>query len=364
MIEMGTGGLRKIIHIDMDAFFASIEQRDRPEWRGRPLVVGYPRARSVIAAASYEARQYGVRSAMPSTTAIRLCSDLIFAPPRFDAYERVSAEIMSIFHEYTDLVEPLSLDEAYLDVTANHRGIATATEIATEIKRAIYERTGLTASAGVSYNKFLAKVASDYDKPNGLFVIKPHEGAEFAGRLPVDRFWGVGKATLRRMHELGFLTGQDLRQAGAERLITLFGRWGLSLFHNACGQDDRPVIPQHYRQTIGVETTLNTDVSDLDSLHSILDDLIERLWRRVHKPGRNFSGHIVVLKIKYADFTIRSRTQTHSTPVEDIETLRLSARALLGRLDTTRPIRLVGLSLKRSREPKPEPQWIQPRFPF
>jgi len=234
--------MRKIIHIDMDAFFASIEQRDNPDYRGKPLAVGYPGARGVVAAASYEARQYGVRSAMASKTALRKCPHLIFVLPRFDVYKSVSRQIMDIFHEYTDLVEPLSLDEAFLDVTENFKQMASATQIAQEIKQKITDTVGLTASAGVSFNKFLAKIASDYKKPNGLFVVRPDEAERFVETLVVEQFYGVGKVTAERMHQLGIKTGADLKQWSEQNLVANFGKAGHVYYQNARAIDDSTVV--------------------------------------------------------------------------------------------------------------------------
>ena len=252
---------RKIIHIDMDAFYASIEQRDNPEYRGKPLAVGYGEKRGVVAAASYEARKYGVYSAMPS--ALRKCPNIIFAPPRFDVYRNVSNQIMQIFHEYTSLVEPLSLDEAFLDVSVNNKGTRSATLIAKEIKQKIYNRTHLTSSAGVSYNKFLAKIASDYRKPDGLFVIEPDKAEAFVEKLPIDKFFGVGKVTAKRMFELGIRTGYDLKQWSEIDLVREFGKAGISYWHFARGIDDREVESERVRKSLGAEVTFMDDLIKL-----------------------------------------------------------------------------------------------------
>jgi DNA polymerase-4 len=264
--------MRKIIHVDMDAFFASIEQRDNPEYRGRPLVVGYSGERGVVSAASYEARRWGVRSAMSSKMAIARCPGLVFVPGRFEVYRSVSHQIMEIFFDYTDLVEPLSLDEAYLDVTQNHKGMRSATIIARQIKQRIKETTGLTASAGVSVNKFLAKVASDYNKPDGLFVITEEEAEDFAATLRIEDFFGIGRVTAEKMHRYGIRTGADLRHFGEENLVKLFGKAGHIYYENAWGRDNREVKPHRIRKSIGAE---NTFITDLESIEEIVWQLHE-----------------------------------------------------------------------------------------
>ncbi len=359
--------IRKIIHIDMDAFYASVEQRDHPAWRSRPLVVGRPEARSVIAAASYEARQWGVRSGMPALTAMKLCPQLIFAPFRLEAYKAVSSEVMKVFRSYTPLVEPLSLDEAYLDVTTNLQHIASATEIARAIKAEIRERLDLTASAGVSYNKFLAKVASDYNKPDGLFVITPKEGEAFAEQLDVGYFFGVGKATKERMQALGIRYGRDLKALGEVELVRLFGKRGRELYLNACGIDHRPVVPEYDRLSVGTETTLPRDISDLNEIIQILDMLSHELERRLERAS--FVGHCLTLRIKYADFTLRSKSTTQPYPLLHHQEIYPLALELIQRFALERPIRLVGLSVKRSHrhstlEASMAPGYYQPRFPF
>ncbi|HLP05808.1 MAG TPA: DNA polymerase IV, partial [Paludibacter sp.] len=256
--------MRKIIHIDMDAFFASIEQRDNPDYRGKPLAVGHAGTRGVVAAASYEARKYGVRSAMASKTALRKCPQLIFVMPRFDVYKSVSSQVLEIFREYTDLVEPLSLDEAFLDVTENHKNMPSATHIALEIKQKIFEKLSLTASAGVSFNKFLAKIASDFNKPNGIYVVTPETAAQFVEKLEIEKFYGVGKVTAKRMHQLGINTGADLKQWSIEGLVANFGKAGHFYYQNARGIDHRPVEPQHIRKSVGAETTFGHDTDNLD----------------------------------------------------------------------------------------------------
>ena len=242
---------RKIIHVDMDAFFASVEQRDHPEWRGKPLAVGQDSSRGVVSTASYEARKYGVHSAMSIQTAKRQCPDLIIAPGRYEVYREVSATIHRIFHDYTDLVEPISLDEAFLDVTQNKKDMDLAVDIAKEIKQRIHEETGLTASAGVSYNKFLAKIASDYRKPDGLFVIHPDRALDFIATLPVEDFWGVGGKTAERMHHLGIYNGAQLRSISLGYLLHTFGKAGRTFYDFARGIDDRPVVSERIRKSVG-----------------------------------------------------------------------------------------------------------------
>lgn len=346
----------------MDAFFASVEQRDHPEWRGKPLVVASPEARSVISAASYEARRYGVRSAMPSLKAIRLCPDLIFAPHRFDVYKEVSRQIQEIFLRYTDLVEPLSLDEAFLDVTHNHRGIASATLIAQEIKQAIWDELRLTASAGVSYNKFLAKIASDYQKPNGLFVITPNEGESFARSLSVDRFFGVGKVTLEQMNARGIYTGNDLIAYGRDRLVSEWGNRGAELYLNAYGIDERPVEMDYERKSVGVEYTLTHDTSDVEVLRQMIKTLAVDLDERICQS--KFLGQTITLKIKYADFRTRSRSFTTIHFRHSMSDLYEAGLLLLSRFDISEPIRLVGLSVKQSGHSHRAFLYEQPEFDF
>lgn len=355
--------MRKIIHIDMDAFFASIEQRDNPALRGVPVAVGRAGGRSVVAAASYEARSYGVRSAMPSSSALARCPHLIFTPVRFDVYRRVSDQIMGIFREYTDKVEPLSLDEAYLDVTVNRKGCPSATVIAREIKRRILHDTGLTASAGVSFNKFLAKVASDYDKPDGLTVVTDGEADAFIGALRIEQFWGVGKVTAGKMHSLGIFTGDDLRRFSEAELVRHFGRKSGHLYYQfARGVDDREVMPDRERKSVGSETTFGSDVADAGRLRQAVEDVAAEVWRRVQRRG--FHGRTVTLKIKYADFCQITRSRTLPGFVDDFETLRdagLELFAMIGAGD--RAVRLVGLSVGHSAVSGPS-QSTQLSLPF
>lgn len=330
----------------MDAFFASVEQRDHPEYRGKPLAVGYAGPRGVVSAASYEARRYGVRSAMASKTALRKCPQLIFVMPRFDAYKAVSMQIMDIFHEYTDLVEPLSLDEAFLDVTVNHPGIPTATQIAKEIKQKILETTGLTASAGVSYNKFLAKIASDYNKPNGLFVVKPKDAELFVEGLAIERFFGVGKVTAERMHLMGIKTGKDLKQLSEQRLVSVFGKAGRLYYLNARAIDERPVEGHRIRKSISSENTFETDIDDPDELLAELEVVAKDAMRQILK--RSFKGRTVTLKVKFADFKVVTRSKTYLVPVADYDTFFQAGCELLSGIDISPKVRLIGLGVKNN----------------
>jgi DNA polymerase-4 len=330
----------------MDAFFASIEQRDNEAFRGKPLAVGHAEARGVVAAASYEARRYGVHSAMPSKTAIKKCPHLIFTHGRYDVYKKVSAQIMEIFLEYTDMVEPLSLDEAFLDVTENRFGISSATEIAKEIKRKIFEKTSLTASAGVSYNKFLAKIASDFRKPNGLFIIRPKDGEKFIETLEIERFFGVGKVTAEVMHRMGIKTGFDLKQFSEDRLTQAFGKAGHTFFLNARGIDDRRVEPDRERKSMGAEITFEHDIDSHQQLQLMLHDVAEDVIGRIEK--WDFIGRTVTLKIKYADFQVITRSKTEFVPVTSLEQLYRIALELLAPVDISPKVRLIGLTIKRS----------------
>lgn len=339
---------RKIIHMDMDAFYASIEQRDHPEYRGRPLAVGYGEKRGVVAAASYEARRYGVHSAMPSVTALRKCPGIIFVIPRFEVYRSVSNQIMQIFLEYTDKVEPLSLDEAFLDVTVNHKGIDSATIIAKEIKQKIFNRTRLTASGGVSYNKFLAKVASDYKKPNGLFVIEPEKAEAFLEKLPVEKFFGVGKVTSRRMAELGIKTGRDLKQWSEVDLVREFGKAGSSYYHFVRGIDEREVEVDRVRKSLGAEETFADDLDELVEMLGALDQIAREVYRRAEK--RKFLAKTLTLKIKFADFTVITRSKTVNHYLRTYEELFEVGKELLLQVEELQEnkVRLMGLTLKNA----------------
>lgn len=336
--------LRKIIHIDMDAFFASVEQRDNPELRGKPVAVGGGGERGVVAAASYEARKFGVRSAMPSVTARRKCPELIFVKPRFDAYKAVSRQIREIFAEHTRIIEPLSLDEAYLDVTVNHQNIATATEIAEAIRAKIRAETGLTASAGVSYNKFLAKLASDHRKPDGLFVVTPKMGPGFVEDLPVRRFHGVGPATAARMNALDIHTGLDLRGKPLALLEQHFGKSGKFFYWIARGIDNRPVEANQIRKSIGAEDTFLVDLHAYDAARAALEPIIGKVWQHCERTGTR--GRTVTLKVKYADFQQVTRSRTLPVPITSHGELEWLSLALLQPLfPTDKGIRLLGVTL-------------------
>ena len=343
-LSAGPTRLRKIIHVDMDAFYASVEQRDNPELRGKPVAVGGSRERGVVAAASYEARAFGVRSAMPSVTARRKCPELVFVRPRFDVYTEISQSIRAIFADYTSLIEPLSLDEAYLDVTENFRGIASATEIAEEIRAKIRTETGLTASAGVSYNKFLAKIASDYRKPDGLFVITPAMGPEFIETLPIGKFHGVGPATAAKMNRLGIHTGRDLNAQTLSFLQKHFGKVGSYYFAVARGIDERPVRADRVRKSIGAENTFFEDILDVDALRMALQPLLDKVWR--HCEGVRTSGRTVTLKIKYADFQQITRSRSLPEPVRDrAELERVAVALLMPMIPVPKGVRLLGVTL-------------------
>lgn len=343
-MEPSITGFRKIIHIDMDAFYASVEQRDNPALRGRPVAVGGSSARGVVAAASYEARTFGVRSAMPSTRAARLCPDLVFVPPRFDVYRAVSRQIHAIFQEFTPLIEPLSLDEAYLDVTADDRGIGSATRIAELIRQRIAAQTGLTASAGVSYNKFLAKLASDQNKPDGLCVIRPGEGTQFVERLPVARFHGVGPRGVERMTALGVATGADLRKLPLDLLRTHFGAQADYLYRAARGIDLRQVERDRPRKSVGGERTFAHDIGSSPALREALSEIVDIVWTRVEKAGAR--GRTVTLKLRSADFKTLTRARSLPRAVAGMEEFAGLGRDLLDALLPLRqPVRLMGLTL-------------------
>lgn len=356
---------RKIIHIDMDAFYASVEQRDHPELRGKPIAVGHAEQRGVVAAASYEARRFGVRSAMSSQKAKRLCPELIFVPGRMSVYKEVSAQIHNIFHAYTDLIEPLSLDEAFLDVTQNKPDIPLAVDIAKEIKQRIRNELHLVASAGISYNKFLAKVASDYRKPDGLCTIHPNQALDFIAKLPIESFWGIGPVTAQKMHSLGIHKGIDLQQCTLEMLTRLFGKAGNLYYDFARGIDLRPVEATRIRKSVGCEHTLEKDVHQSASVIIELYHVATELAERIKRSG--FTGTTLTLKIKFYDFKQITRSLTQEKELTHLNDILPLAKQLLKEVDySLRPIRLIGLSVSNPKGEKEEEQgvWRQLELDF
>lgn len=351
----------------MDAFFASVEQRDNPELRGKPIAVGFDGPRGVVSTASYEARPYGVHSAMSMAQAKRRCPQLIVVPTHFEKYKEVSQQIHAVFHEYTDLVEPISLDEAFLDVTDNKKGIELAVDIAKEIKQKILERTSLTASAGVSFNKLLAKIASDMRKPNGIFTVHPDRALDFIGSLPVEKLWGVGPKTANRMHEMGVFTGAQLRRISCEYLVQVFGKMGRVYYDFSRGIDDRPVVVAYERKSVGCERTfledLHIDTKIIIELYHIVLELVERIERK------DFRGRTLTLKLKWDATTqiTRSLTQEKVLRTKD-DILPLAKRLLKDTEYHDRPIRLMGLSVSspetNDKEGQNRPQWVEGFLPF
>lgn len=351
----------------MDAFFASVEQRDNPELRGKPIAVGFDGPRGVVSTASYEARPYGVRSAMSMAQAKRRCPQLIVVPTHFEKYKEVSQQIHAVFHEYTDLVEPISLDEAFLDVTDNKKGIELAVDIAKEIKQKILERTSLTASAGVSFNKLLAKIASDMRKPNGIFTVHPDRAIDFIGSLPVEKLWGVGPKTANRMHEMGVFTGAQLRCISCEHLVQVFGKMGRVYYDFSRGIDNRPVVVAYERKSVGCERTfledLHIDTKIIIELYHIVLELVERIERK------DFRGRTLTLKLKWDATTqiTRSLTQEKVLRTKD-DILPLAKRLLKDTEYHDRPIRLMGLSVSspetNDKEGQNRPQWVEGFLPF
>lgn len=336
--------VRKIIHVDMDAFYASIEQRDNPALRGKPVAVGGAAKRGVVAAASYEARKYGIHSAMPSKTALRKCPHIIFVKPRFDVYKSISNEIREVFLEYTGLVEPLSLDEAYLDVTENKINMPSATIIAKEIKKKIKSKTKLTASAGVSYNKFLAKIASDYDKPDGLYLITPGKAEKFLEELPVEKFHGIGKKTAERLHKLRIKSGKDLKLFDKYKLIKLFGKHGIFYYDIVRGIDEREVNPSRIRKSVGAENTFSEDLVEIEDIKSRLHEIAERLYSRVNK--YKLYGKTITVKIKFHDFEIITRSKTVNSGIKTLPDITMHSEELLMNEDLKgKAIRLLGISI-------------------
>ncbi|WP_083610317.1 DNA polymerase IV [Pontibacter flavimaris] len=336
--------IRKIIHIDMDAFFASVEQRDNPELRGKPVAVGGSKARGVVAAASYEARKYGVHSALASKIAAQRCPHLIFVKGRFEVYKAVSRQIREIFHCYTDLVEPLSLDEAYLDVTENKISMPSASIIAKEIKQRIFEETGLTASAGVSYNKFLAKIASDMNKPDGFTLITPDKAEQLVAGLQIEKFHGIGRVTAAKMQSMGILTGADLRERTEEELVRHFGKVGRYYYRVARAQDERDVQPHRIRKSIGSERTFDADLTEEDDLLERLQHLSEEVAQDMAR--LQASAKTVTLKIKYFDFTLNTRSKTYLGEFSSADAIYTIARELLRTPQLPAyPVRLLGISV-------------------
>ncbi|WP_398465513.1 DNA polymerase IV [Tardiphaga sp.] len=342
--EQTTAPQRKVIHIDMDAFYASVEQRDNPELRDKPVAVGGSRERGVVAAASYEARRFGVRSAMPSVTAKRQCPDLIFVKPRFEVYKAISQQIREIFAEHTPIIEPLSLDEAYLDVTENLQSIPLARDIALAIRAKIKTETGLNASAGISYNKFLAKLASDHRKPNGQYVISPETGPAFVETLPVGKFHGIGPATAAKFNALGIRTGLDIRNQTPSFLEANFGKSGTYYYWISRGIDERPVRANRIRKSVGAENTFFEDLNDFEAMATALTPLVDKVWRHCETTGNR--GRTVTLKIKFFDFEIMSRSRSTDVPVGTRDDLNRAAIQLLKSvMPLPKAVRLLGVSL-------------------
>ncbi len=358
-----TASDRKIIHVDMDAFFASVEQLDNPDLRGKPLAVGGGGERGVVAAASYEARKFGVRSAMSGVQARKNCPELIFVKPRFSRYKEVSQQIREIFHEYTDLVEPLSLDEAYLDVTRNKKNLPSATLIAREIRERIQKETGLTASAGISNSKFVAKIASDINKPNGQKTIPPEEVLGFLEELPVERFFGIGKVTASRMFNLGIFTGKDLKEKSLHFLTEHFKSSGENYYRIVRGIQNSEVRPNRIQKSVAAEHTFSTNLTSevymMEKLESIAEELEKRLKRS------DIGGKTITLKIKYSDFTQQTRSRTLQSYVKDKETLLRTVRELLYQEKVKESVRLLGISVSNlDNHPKEEQQVMDVQLKF
>ena len=361
---MTTVGRLHIIHVDLDAFFAAVEQRDRPELRGKPVIVGGdPDGRGVVSTCSYEARKFGVHSAMPAAQARKLCPEGIFLRPRFEAYETASGQIREIFLSHSDLVEPQSLDEAYLDVTVNKSGNPSATRLAEQILREIRRRCDLSASAGVSYNKFLAKVASGTRKPGGLTVVRPDQALDFVAALPVGKFHGIGKVTAARMEKLGIKTGADLRNLALTKLVELFGKAGIYYYEAARGVDERPVCPDYVRKSLGKELTFPTDLVELPEMLEALQGMAADTLAELEAEG--FSGKTLTLKVKYADFEQVTRSLTQARPFDRLDVVMEALRGLLAKTEAgKRPVRLLGLSVSGFEPPAEPGALFQPCFPF
>jgi len=353
---------RKIIHIDMDAFYASVEQLDNPDLRGKPLAVGGSEIRGVVSAASYEARKYGVRSAMSGVQAKRNCPDLIFVRPRFDRYKEISKHIRKIFHEYTDLVEPLSLDEAYLDVTQNKKGNPSATLIAQEIRKRIFDELGLTASAGISVNKFVAKIASDYNKPNGQRTVNPEEVEDFLEKLDIKKFYGVGKVTTEKMYQLGIFTGKDLKSKSKEYLEEHFSKSGLHYYNIVRGIHNSAVKPNRIAKSVAAEHTFNENLTSEIFMEEKLQRIAEELERRLKK--YTISGKTITLKIKYSDFTQQTRSKTLPYFISDKGLLFETAKELLYQEKMKESVRLLGISLNNLNTEVKKTVVVQLKFEF
>jgi DNA polymerase IV len=353
---------RKIIHVDMDAFFASVEQLDNPELRGKPIAVGGGELRGVVAAASYEARKFGVKSAMSGVLAKQKCPNLIFVKPNFSRYKEVSYQIREIFYEYTDLVEPLSLDEAYLDVTENKVGNPSASLIAQEIRNRIFNELNLTASAGISINKFIAKVASDINKPNGQKTINPEEVISFLENLPVNQFYGVGKVTASKMYNLGIFTGNDLKQKSLEELANLFGKSGAHYYNIVRGIHNSEVKPDRIRKSVGAETTFFENISSEIFMIQKLEKIAEELEKRMKKSDTK--GKTVTLKIKYSDFTLQTRSKTIDEFIQQKKEFFPIVKELLYQEKLKNSVRLLGISFANLNTEKKTPIWVQLKFDF
>ena len=352
---------RKIIHIDMDAFFASVEQRDNPDLQGKPVAVGGSRMRGVVAAASYEARRYGVRSAMPSITAARLCPNLIFVKHRFEVYKEVSNQIHAIFEEYTDLIEPLSLDEAFLDVTENKKNLNSGTLIAEEIRKRIFEETRLTASAGVSFNKFLAKTASDINKPDGIKVITPEEAIPFLEQLPVEKFFGVGKVTAKRMHRMGIKTGADLKALSELEIAQRFGKSGRYYYKIVRAEDDRRVNPNRIRKSIGAERTFSEDITEVKEMEEKIIYIADIVFQYMKK--RDNFGRTISLKLKTPDFQTYSRSKTFSSEVKNWDQFKSIVKEILqDNVEDFPAVRLLGVSVSNLQKEQGEGSQLSLEF--
>ena len=354
--------IRKIIHIDMDAFYASVEQLDRPELKGKPIAVGGSEVRGVVSAASYEARKFGVKSAMSGVQAARLCPQLIFVRPRFDRYKEISKQIRAVFLEYTDLVEPLSLDEAYLDVTENKKGNPSATLIAEEIRKKIFDKTGLTASAGISVNKFVAKIASDYNKPNGQKTVNPDEVEAFIEVLDVKKFYGIGKVTAEKMYQLGIYTGLDLKSKSLEYLEHHLGNSGQSFYNLSRGISYSQVKPNRQMKSIGAERTFNENLSSEIYMEERLENIASEIERRIKK--YKISGKTITLKIKYSDFSQQTRSKTLPYFIADKSLILETAKELLYQERLKDSVRLLGISLNNLNTNQKKNIVVQLKFEF